>query len=46
MTIFMTTQYMKEADVLCDRIATIDRGVIKANRYARQLKESGWWGCD
>lgn len=30
MTIFLTTHYMDEADSLCDRIAIIDHGVIKA----------------
>lgn len=30
MTMFLTTHYMEEADTLCDRIAIIDRGVIKA----------------
>ena len=27
-TIFLTTHYMEEADMLCDRIALIDRGKI------------------
>lgn len=30
MTIFLTTHYMEEADSLCDRIAIIDYGQIKA----------------
>ncbi|HEX2948238.1 MAG TPA: ATP-binding cassette domain-containing protein [Armatimonadota bacterium] len=30
MTIFLTTHYMDEADALCDRIAIIDYGKIKA----------------
>lgn len=30
MTIFLTTHYMEEADVLSDRVAIIDRGVIVA----------------
>jgi ABC-2 type transport system ATP-binding protein len=30
MTIFLTTHYMEEADTLCDRIAIIDQGQIKA----------------
>lgn len=30
MTIFLTTHYMEEADTLCDRVAIIDRGKIKA----------------
>jgi ABC-2 type transport system ATP-binding protein len=29
MTIFLTTHYMDEADSLCDRVAIIDRGIIK-----------------
>jgi len=30
MTIFVTTHYMDEADTYCDRVAIIDKGVIKA----------------
>lgn len=30
MTIFLTTHYMEEADTLCDRVAIIDHGEIKA----------------
>ncbi len=30
MTIFVTTHYMEEADVLCDRVAIIDNGEIAA----------------
>ncbi|MEM4312340.1 MAG: ATP-binding cassette domain-containing protein [Nitrososphaerales archaeon] len=29
-TIFLTTHYMEEADILCNRVAIIDRGEIKA----------------
>ncbi|HHV62684.1 MAG TPA: ATP-binding cassette domain-containing protein [Firmicutes bacterium] len=38
MTIFLTTHYMDEADSLCDRIAIIDRGVIKAIDSPSTLK--------
>lgn len=38
MTIFMTTHYMDEADSLCDRIAIIDRGVIKTLDTPGKLK--------
>jgi len=38
MTIFLTTHYMEEADALCDRIAIIDRGVIKAIDSPDNLK--------
>ncbi|MEW5866451.1 MAG: ATP-binding cassette domain-containing protein [Bacillota bacterium] len=38
MTIFLTTHYMDEADALCDRIAIIDRGVIKAIDSPATLK--------
>ncbi|NLZ28293.1 MAG: ATP-binding cassette domain-containing protein [Firmicutes bacterium] len=39
MTIFLTTHYMDEADALCDRIAIIDRGVIKAIDVPGTLKD-------
>jgi ABC-2 type transport system ATP-binding protein len=39
LTIFMTTHYLEEADGLCDRIAIIDHGVIKASGSPSQLKE-------
>ncbi len=38
MTIFLTTHYMEEADFLCDRIAIIDQGVIKAINSPEHLK--------
>ena len=34
-TVFLTTQYLEEADVLADRIAIIDRGKIVARRARR-----------
>ncbi len=37
-TILMTTHYMEEADVLCDRVAIIDEGVIKAIDTPEKLK--------
>lgn len=37
-TIFLTTHYMEEADNLCDRVAIIDHGVIKAIGSPSQLK--------
>ncbi len=40
MTIFLTTHYMDEADMLCDRIAIIDYGRIKAIGTPRELKDS------
>lgn len=39
-TIFLTTHYMEEADALCDRIAIIDHGKIKALDKPANLKES------
>ncbi|MCS7138192.1 MAG: ATP-binding cassette domain-containing protein [Candidatus Caldarchaeum sp.] len=39
-TVFMTTHYMDEADALCDRIAIIDRGRIKAVDKPVNLKNS------
>jgi ABC-2 type transport system ATP-binding protein len=38
MTIFLTTQYLEEADQLCDRIAIIDGGVIVREGTPAQLK--------
>ncbi|MEN2984586.1 MAG: ATP-binding cassette domain-containing protein [Dictyoglomaceae bacterium] len=40
MTIFLTTHYMEEADSLCDRIAIIDKGEIKALDTPKRLKDS------
>lgn len=40
MTIFLTTHYMEEADYLCDRIAIIDYGKIKALDTPRSLKSA------
>jgi ABC-2 type transport system ATP-binding protein len=38
-TIFLTTQYLEEADQLCDGLAIIDRGVIVREGTPRELKE-------
>jgi ABC-2 type transport system ATP-binding protein len=38
-TIFLTTQYLEEADKLADRIAVIDGGRIVADGTAAQLKQ-------
>jgi ABC-2 type transport system ATP-binding protein len=37
-TIFLTTQYMEEADKLCDRLAIIDAGEIVADGTPERLK--------
>jgi len=37
-TVFMTTQYLEEADALCDRIAIIHEGVIVAQDTPTALK--------
>jgi ABC-2 type transport system ATP-binding protein len=37
-TVFLTTQYLDEADALADRIAVLDRGRIVAEGSAAQLK--------
>jgi len=39
-TIFLTTHYMEEADVLCDRIAIMDHGKIVALDTPQNLKDS------
>ncbi|ATD69297.1 MULTISPECIES: ABC transporter ATP-binding protein [Gordonia] len=38
-TIFLTTQYLEEADHLADRIAVLDRGRIVAEGTAAELKQ-------
>ncbi len=38
MTIFLTTQYMEEADRLCDRVCIIDHGKIVAQGTPAELK--------
>jgi ABC-2 type transport system ATP-binding protein len=38
MTVFLTTQYLEEADVLADRIGIIDHGQIVAEGTPAQLK--------
>lgn len=37
-TVFLTTHYMDEADVLCDRILVIDEGIIVARGTPTELK--------
>jgi ABC-2 type transport system ATP-binding protein len=37
-TIFLTTQYLEEADQLADRIAVLDRGTLVAEGTAEELK--------
>jgi ABC-2 type transport system ATP-binding protein len=37
-TIFLTTQYLEEADQLADRIAVLDRGLLVAEGTAAELK--------
>jgi ABC-2 type transport system ATP-binding protein len=39
MTLFLTTHYLEEADVLCDRIAIIDHGKILAIGSPSELKD-------
>ena len=38
-TVFLTTQYLEEADTLADRIAVLDRGAIVAEGSAAELKQ-------
>ena len=37
-TVFLTTQYLEEADQLADRIAVLDRGKLVAEGAAKELK--------
>jgi ABC-2 type transport system ATP-binding protein len=37
-TVFLTTQYLEEADQLCDRLAIIDAGTIVADGTPEELK--------
>src|SRR5690242_11177289 len=39
-TVFLTTQYLEEADVLCDRVGIIDQGKIVAEGTPSALKAS------
>jgi len=39
-TIFLTTQYLEEADRLCRKLSVIDRGKLIANGTPAELKES------
>ena len=41
-TVFLTTQYLEEADQLCDRIAIIDTGRIVRQGTPGQLKAELW----
>jgi daunorubicin resistance ABC transporter ATP-binding subunit len=38
-TIFLTTQYMEEADKLCERLSIVDHGQIVANGTPAELKQ-------
>src|SRR5262249_35356071 len=38
-TVFLTTQYLEEADQLCDRLAIIDDGLIVREGTPSSLKE-------
>jgi ABC-2 type transport system ATP-binding protein len=40
LTVFMTTHYLEEADSLCDRIAIVDKGTIRASGAPSELKET------
>lgn len=40
LTVFMTTHYLEEADLLCDRVAIIDHGVIKAIDTPSRMKQA------
>ncbi len=40
MTVFLTTHYLNEADVLCDRVSIIDSGLIVAEGTPSDLKRA------
>jgi ABC-2 type transport system ATP-binding protein len=40
MTVFLTTQYMEEADQLCERLSIIDHGKIVTSGSPRELKNA------
>lgn len=40
LTIFLTTQYLEEADRLCHKLSVIDRGKLIANGSPMELKEA------
>lgn len=39
LTVFMTTHYLEEADSLCERVAIIDKGVIRVSGTPAELKQ-------
>jgi len=39
-TVFLTTHYLEEADILCDRVAIIDHGTIVAEGTPADLKKA------
>ena len=39
-TVFLTTQYLEEADALAERVAIVDRGVLAAEGTPAELKRS------
>lgn len=39
-TVFLTTHYLEEADVLCDRLMIMDHGTIVAEGTSRELKRN------
>jgi len=46
-TIILTTHYMEEADMLCDRVAIIDHGKVVALDTPLNFKKRPWRGsCD
>jgi ABC-2 type transport system ATP-binding protein len=40
LTVFMTTHYLEEADLLCDRVAIIDHGALKAIDTPAHMKHA------
>ena len=46
MTVLLTTHYMEEAEILCDRVALMHLGTIRAVGAPAELQAALGPGCD